>query len=118
MANQDWKTGELSRKKYVIHKPCRECDGTGRVFDAESLHGFPRVCKKCNGEKIIPVSDDAQYFVLRIDCGSDGPWDPNARKALLHYAECVRGENPIFADDILRWLDETLATGEKGKDDE
>lgn len=100
MADQDWKTGGLNRQKYVVLKPCPVCRRSGRVAG--------RTCHNCGGTGAVkPRDENAQYFVLRIDFGPDGACDPNARSALSWYAKCVRKDNPEFASDIVRWLDET-----------
>ena len=115
LPDQDWKTGGLNRQKYVISKPCCDCDGDGIEYTPSSFFPSNNPCPSCKGRGSIPVSEDARYFVLRIDCGPDGAWDPNARRALLHYAECVRGENPEFAADILAWLRETAGPNLDGQ---
>ncbi len=115
MADQDWKTGGLNRQKYVVMKPCPTCDGVA-PGDAIGLR-----CVECAGLGAVRPSDpDAQYFVLRIDCGPNGPHDPNARAALYEYANCVYEHNRQFADEIVEWLEKTLqchtreAAGKKG----
>ena len=42
-----------------------------------------------------PVDPEAEYFVLRLDK------DPHGRVAARAYADSVRRDNPVFADDIL-----------------
>jgi hypothetical protein len=103
MADQDWKTDGLYRSKYVVLKPCPTCDGSGSIVEM-----IPAVCHDCGGTGVVKPTEDknAAYFVLRIDCGPDGAHDPNACSALRHYADCVRGDNPKFATDIMVWLDE------------
>ena len=110
MADQDWKTGPLNRNKYVVHKTCQDCDGTGSVQDDNTFFGASQ-CPFCNGKGILPSSKDARYFVLRID----GNNDPNARLALSYYAECVRSTNHEFADDIRAWLKEAAEAGKEGE---
>ena len=115
MPDQDWKTGGLSRQKYVIHKRCNNCDGDGTVLSEQGFQGLDSpTCPFCDGRGMLEVDKDAAYFVLRIDCGEDGPHDPNARAALYDYASYVGGENPLFADDICRWLQETEAAKAAG----
>ena len=112
MADQDWKTGGLNRQKYVVLKPCCNCGGDGVVcpcLGRECNCLFYPPCEDCSGTGLVkPEDENACYFVLRIDCGPDGPHDPNAREALLRYAKYVRDDNPKFADDILTWLVETV----------
>ncbi len=104
MADQDWKHGPLNRSKYVVRKKCKTCHGTGGV------DGEYGICTDCNGTGSNP-HPTACYFVLRIDCGPNGPHDPNARKALSCYADEVETVNPIFAADIREWLKEAEAQG-------
>ena len=100
MADQDWKTGGLNREKYVVLKPCLVCRGTRLLVG--------RTCYNCHGQGAVPPRDEnAQYFVLRIDSGPDGPHDPHARAALTFYAYHVAPDNQQFADDIREWLEST-----------
>jgi len=46
------------------------------------------------------VESDAVYFVLRLDA------DPHARAAARAYADSIEKENPEFAADIRRKLNE------------
>lgn len=105
-ADRDRKHGGLYHPKYVIFKPCHDCDGDGIAYEPNDFFPSVNPCPSCKGKGVIPTSEGAKYFVLRIDCGPDGPHDPNARSALRHYAEGIRDGNPIFASDILAWLDE------------
>jgi len=88
MADQDWKTGGLNRRKYFIRKKCEVCAGNG--------------CDECENCGSVEIDKGAAYFVLRID----GNCDPHARAALQHYAKSVESDNPLFAQHIREWLDE------------
>jgi hypothetical protein len=46
-----------------------------------------------------PCDEKAQYFVLRLDT------DPAARAAATTYANCIRKDNPDFANDIYLWVE-------------
>ena len=100
MADQDWKNHGWM-EKYIIRRYCDQCEGTGRVVEGT------RLCHACEGRGWRLPSPEALYFVLRLDCGPDGPHDPNARIAMKAYADAVRTENPKFADDIMQKLAET-----------
>ena len=100
MADQEWKTGGLNKQKYIVLKPCPTCKGSGRMFGTG--------CTDCAERGAIsPHDPDAEYFVLRIDCGPSGPHDPNARAALYDYASYVAEDNRQFADEIREWLMDT-----------
>lgn len=60
----------------------------------EKLYNKYQVSKS-NGE---PTDPNAQYFVLRIDT------DPNARTALLMYAELIDDKEPEFAHQLRYWV--------------
>ena len=115
MADQDRKTGGLNRGKYVILKPCIDCSGSGTVCGCGAVRSLDdcvcivgKKCETCRGLGAVKTAPEARYFVLRIDCGPDGPHDPNARAALYTYADRVAEDNIQFADEIRGWLDETL----------
>lgn len=109
MADQDWKTCGLNQQKYVVLKLCPTCNGSG--IYVQTVEG-PIGCENCSGTGTVKSRDkNARYFVLRIDCGPDGAYDPNARSALAWYAKSVRGDNPKLASDIVRWLDKTYVDG-------
>jgi len=55
------------------------------------------IISKSNGN---PTDPKADYFVLRLDT------DPNARIALVAYANAVRNYNKPFADDLDKKLSE------------
>jgi len=103
MADQDLKHGGLNRQKYVIHKTCTDCGGSGRI-KCDCGCGLDLVdCSLCGTTGSLPVASKAVYFPLRID----GDFDQHARKALAYYASHLRADNPKFADDIEQWLMET-----------
>jgi len=63
----------------------------------KSYKGYKRkyIIRKASGEQVDPNAD---YFVLRLDK------DPHALNALAKYAESVRKENELFADDLAEIL--------------
>ncbi len=115
MTDQDWKAGGLNRSKYVVFKQCPSCGGTGDCqYDQPPV--IQDACEDCNGRGAVePTDSGAKYFVLRIDCGPEGPRDPHARAALYDYAYYVADDNMQFATEICEWLDQ-LDTGENHGD--
>lgn len=57
---------------------------------------------KANGK---PLDDNFESIVLRIDSGK---YLHPCRAGVAAFAEAVRGENPLLADDIQRRLRELL----------
>jgi hypothetical protein len=85
MADQDWKRDGWTAK-YIIRKKCGQCDGTGRVPGGPN-YTYP--CLSCDGSGERKVAPDALYFVLRLDCGPDGPHERAACKGLPSMDEAV-----------------------------
>ena len=50
-----------------------------------------------------PVDPHAQYFVLRLDT------DPHAREAMMAYLSGVMFEDPEFANELMKWLNQISA---------
>lgn len=64
------------------------------MSEPEGLYAKYTVIKNSTGEEV----DDC--FVLRPDR------EYNAGLALINYATLIQSENPILAEDIMRWLAE------------
>jgi hypothetical protein len=60
------------------------------------------IIQKSNGN---PVDPSARYFALKY-FALNSSHDPHAIIALKAYAEAVRRDNPLFADQIEKELDE------------
>lgn len=93
MADHDYKHGGW-KDKYVIFK--NKIIGT--IGGSITYHDDPAATNKA----ILPIFEQvdpmACYFVLRID------EDIHARRAARAYADSVRAENAVLADDIINKL--------------
>jgi predicted HicB family RNase H-like nuclease len=76
MSKPNYKKGGLVRYKYHVEKVMED------------------------GIHVKEVDDQSAYFVLRVDK------DPHARVAMAAYAQSVRSDNEVFANDLDNWLGE------------
>jgi hypothetical protein len=101
MADHDYQQGGW-RDKYAVFKRCKICDGRQTILkDGENLDRVHIMCPACSGTGLSPRDPEAVYFVLRLDD------DPHARAAAAAYANSVQRENPQFAIDIRKKLEDT-----------
>lgn len=75
-------------------------------YKIEKIVGLKRVGEGFSGEPIYdyltkPVSEGAEYFVLRLDSGSSDPVHIEAcKKAVLVYADEIESHLPELAKDL------------------